>query len=142
MGLWSRFWNLMKAILFKNMKEMEVEHAEAVYDSAIEKKIERFHQLKRSVGALVARREKLARDLDMAKSNLKQVRNDLEGAIATNNAQLGPILLQKKDQTEEEIDRLKNDLEQAAKEVEGYKALLLEMEGSIKELKREALRSG
>ena len=141
MGLWSRFWNLMKAILFKNIKEMEVEHAEAVYDSAIEKKIERFHQLKRSVGALVARREKLARDLDMAKSTLKQVRNDLEGAIATNNAQLGPILLQKKDQTEEEIDRLKNDLEQAAKEVEGYKALLLEMEGSIKGLKREKEQS-
>jgi phage shock protein A len=67
MGLWSRVWNLFRAIIFKNVKEMEVEHAEAVYDSAIEKKVESFHQLKRSVGALVARRERLAVELETAK---------------------------------------------------------------------------
>ncbi|MBI2876804.1 MAG: hypothetical protein HYY20_07975 [Candidatus Tectomicrobia bacterium] len=141
MGLWGRFWNVMKGILFKNVKHMEIEHAEAVYDSAIEKKIERFHQLKRSVGALVARREKLALDLETARRNLKQVRGDLEGAIATNNTQLGPLLLQRQEQVEEEIDRLKAEFEQSTREVEEYKGLLIEMEGSIKVLKMEKERS-
>lgn len=141
MGLFSRMWNLFRAILFKNVKEMEVEHAEAIYDSAIEKKVESFHQLKHSVGALVSRRERLALDLETAKRNYKQVRNDLEGAIATNNTQLGPILLQKKEQLEDEIERLKADLEQSVKEVEDYKGLLIEMQGSINTLKVERERA-
>ncbi len=141
MGLWSRVWNLFRGILFKNVKEMEVEHAEVVYDSAIEKKMESFHQLKRAVGALVARRERLALDLETAKRNYKQVRSDLEGAIATNNTQLGPILLQKKEQLEDEIDRLKADLEQSVKEVEDYKSLLIEMQGGIHTLKVEKERA-
>ncbi|MSS70268.1 MAG: hypothetical protein EXS64_02140 [Candidatus Latescibacteria bacterium] len=141
MGLWSRVWNLFRGILFKNVKEMEVEHAEVVYDSAIEKKMESFHQLKRAVGALVARRERLALDLETAKRNHKQVRSDLEGAIATNNTQLGPILLQKKEQLEDEIDRLKADLEQSVKEVEDYKSLLIEMQGGIHTLKVEKERA-
>jgi phage shock protein A len=141
MGLWSRIWNLFRAILFKNVKEMEVEHAEAVYDSAIEKKVESFHQLKRAVGALVSRREKLALELETSKREYKQVRNDFQGAITTNNTQLGPILLQKKEQLEDEIDRLKTDLEQSVKEVEDYKGLLIEMQGSINNLKVERERA-
>ncbi|MBI4531262.1 MAG: PspA/IM30 family protein [Candidatus Latescibacteria bacterium] len=141
MGLWSRVWNLFRAILFQNVKEMEVEHAEAVYDSAIEKKVESFHQLKHAVGALVARREKLALELETSKRDYKQVRNDLEGAIATNNTQLGPILLQKKEQLEDGIERLKTDLEQSVKEVEDYKGLLIEMQGSITTLKVERERA-
>ncbi|OGG56889.1 MAG: hypothetical protein A3F84_10905 [Candidatus Handelsmanbacteria bacterium RIFCSPLOWO2_12_FULL_64_10] len=141
MGLWSRMWNLFRAVLFKNVKEMEVEHAEAVYESAIEKKVESFHQLKRSVGALVARRERLAVELEAAKRNYKQTRSDLEGAIASNNTQLGPILLQKKDQLEDEIDRLKADLEQSVKEVEDYKGLMIEMQGGINTLKMEKERA-
>jgi phage shock protein A len=141
MGLLSRVWNLFRAILFKNVKEMEVEHAEAVYDSAIDKKVESFHQLKRAVGALVARRERLAVELETAKRNYKQVRSDLEGAVATNNTQLGPILLQKKEQLEDEIDRLKADLEQSVKEVEDYKSLMIEMQGSIQTLKAEKERA-
>lgn len=141
MGLWSRVWNLFRAILFKNVKEMEVEHAEEVYDSAIEKKTESFHQLKNAVGALVARREKLTLELETGRRDLRQVRSDLEGAVATNNDRLGPILLQKKEQLEGEIERLKTDLEQSAKEVEDYKGLLIEMQGSIKELKVERERA-
>lgn len=141
MGLWSRAWNLFRAILFKNVKEMEVEHAEAVYESAIEKKVESFHQLKRSVGALVARRERLAMELETAKRNYKQTRSDLEGAVASNNIQLGPILLQKREQLEDEIDRLKADLEQSVKEVEDYKGLMIEMQGSINTLKAEKERA-
>lgn len=140
MGLWSRFWNLCRGILFKNVKEMEVEHAEVVYDSAIEKKVESFHQLKKAVGALVARRERLAVELETAKREYRQIRSDLEGAIATNNAQLGPILIQKKEQLEEAIERLKGDLGQSAKEVEDYKGLLVEMQGSINTLKVERER--
>lgn len=141
MGLFGRIWNLFRAILFKNVKEMEVEHAEAVYDSAIEKKVESFHQLKQSVGALVARREKLSLDLETAKRDYKQVRADLEAAVATNNTQLGPILLQKKEQLEDEIERFKTDLEQSVKEVGDYKGLLIEMQGSINDLKVERERA-
>lgn len=140
MGLLSRIWNLFRGILFKNVRELEVEHAEVVYDSAIEKKVESFHQLKQAVGALVARREKLAAELEAARRSHRQVRSDLEGAIATNNAQLGPILIQKKEQLEEEIERLKSDLGQSAKEVEEYKGLLIEMQGSINTLKVERER--
>ncbi|MBI2951148.1 hypothetical protein HYY27_03590, partial [bacterium] len=55
--------------------------------------------------------------------------------------QLGPILLQKKDQLEDEIDRLKADLEQSVKEVEDYKGLMIEMQGSINTLKAEKERA-
>ena len=141
MGLLSRVWNLFRGILFQNVKQMEVEHAEVVYDSAIEKKMESFHQLKRSVGTLVARREKLAAQLETARRGYKQVRSDLEGAIATNNTQLGPILLQKKEQLEDEIEGLKGDLGQTSGEVESYKTLLIEMQGSIGALKMEKERA-
>jgi phage shock protein A len=140
MGLLSRVWSLFRGMLFKNVKEMEVEHAEVIYDSAIEKKVESFHQLKKAVGALVTRRERLAADLETARRSHKQARSDLEGAIATNNAQIGPILIQKKEQLEEEIERLKGELGQSAKEVEEYKGLLIEMQGAITNLKVERER--
>jgi phage shock protein A len=141
MGLLSRIWNLFRGILFRNVKQMELEHAEVVYDSAIEKKMESFHQLKASVGALVARREKLAVQLEAARRAQKQVRSDLEGAIATNNSQLGPILIQRKEQLEDEIETLKGDLGQTSGEVENYKTLLIEMQGSIGTLKMEKERA-
>ena len=140
MGLFSRIWNLVRGVLYTNVKQMEVEHAEVVYDTAIEKKMESFHQLRRAVGTLVARREKLTAELETARRESKQVNADLEGAIATNNTQLGPILLQKKEQLEDQIERLKADLAQSAKEVEDYKGLLVEMQGSIGALKVEKER--
>jgi phage shock protein A len=140
MGLWRRIINLIKAILYKNVKELEVEHAEAVYDAAIQKKIENFHQLKRAVGALVARREKLAVELEQNQREYKQVKQDLEAAIATNDTKLGPILLQKKEQLEDAIEKFKADLEQARTEVEEYKVALTEMQGSIQSLKAEKER--
>jgi phage shock protein A len=141
MGMLGRIWNLFRGILFRNVKQMEVEHAEVVYDSAIEKKMASFHQLKASVGALVARREKLAAQLEAARREYRQIRADLEGAVATNNAQLGPILLQRKEQLEDQIEGLKTDVAQTSGEVESYKGLLIEMQGSIGVLKLEKERS-
>lgn len=141
MGLWRRIVNLIKAILYKNVKELEVEHAEAVYDAAIQKKIESFHQLKRAVGALVARREKLAVQLEQNQRDYRQTRQDLEAAIATNDNRLGPLLLQKKEQLEEAVEKIKTDLEQARNEVEEYKVALTEMQGAIATLKVEKERA-
>jgi len=136
-GLFARLGNLWQGFLSLWISDQEKKHPEIAYENAINSMVEKYSGLKRATAALIRRREDLEARLATATRELAQVAADLETAVATNQDDLALVLIQKKQQLEQETNELRAELELAMKEADSAKSSILQVQGEIKKLKAE-----
>src|SRR4029453_18966006 len=102
-GFFARLGNLWGGVVSLWISDVEKNHPEIAYENAINSMIEKYTQLKKATAAIIRRREDAeVRAAEKAKE-LAQVDADLQTALATDQADLGMVLIQKKNALTEEI---------------------------------------
>jgi phage shock protein A len=136
-GFFTRLGNLWKGFLSIWISDVEKGHPEIAYENAINSMIEKYSKLKSATGAIIKRREEVDERVKRAARDLAQTEAELNAAVETNQDDLAVILIQKKNQLEQELTEMRADLDTASKDAESAKASLLQVQAEIKKLKAE-----
>jgi len=136
-GFFARLSNLWRGFLSIWISDVEKRHPEIAYENAINSMVEKYSQLKAATAALIRRREELEQRLAIQTKELAQVSRDLNVAVETSQDDLAMVLIQKKNQLEQDGADVKVDMETAVKEADSAKASLMQVQGEIRKLKAE-----
>lgn len=139
-GFWNRMGNLWRGFVSLWISDVEKKHPEIAYENAINSMVEKYSKLKRATGAIIRRREDVNERLTKATAALQRVELDLNTAVATDQRDLGLILLQKKNTLSAEVAELSIELQSAVKDADSAKSSLLQVQSEIKKLKSERER--
>jgi len=136
-GFFHRLANLWKGFASLWIADIEKEHPEIAYENAINSMIEKYSKLKNATGAIIKRREDVDERLKKATRDLAQTEGELNAAVETNQDDLAVMLIQKKNQLDQDVVEMRADLDTASKDAESAKSSLLQVQGEIKRLKAE-----
>jgi phage shock protein A len=136
-GFFTRLSNLFRGFMNLWISDVEKEHPEIAYENAIGSMVEKYSRLKRGTAAIIRRRDEIQERFTRQSGELAQISQDLEVAVQTAKDDLALILIQKKSLLEKEVSELKADMEGAAKDAEGAKSALLQVQAEIKKLQSE-----
>jgi phage shock protein A len=136
-GLFTRLGNLWKGFLSIWISDVEKDHPEIAYENAINSMIEKYSKLKNATAAIIKRREDVDERLKRATRDLTQTEAELNAAVETNQDDLAVILIQKKNQLEQDVLEMRGDLDTASKDADSAKTSLLQVQAEIKKLKAE-----
>ena len=137
MGFFSRVGNLWKGFWGLFISDMEANNAEAVYESAIEERIQKHRELKKAVSGIVYLRNKLATELEQKQAALAEIQPQIPVAIEEGEDEAALVLIQKKDELNTAIAEIQAELEKVSAQADGAKAGLLAFRGEIEKLKRD-----
>lgn len=137
MGFFSRVGNLWKGFWGLFISDMETNNAEAVYEAAIEERIQKHRELKKAVSGIVYLRNKLQTDLEEKQSALADIQPQIPVAIEEGEDEAALVLIQKKDELTQAIAGIQGELEKVSVQAEEAKAGLVAFQGEIEKLKRE-----
>jgi phage shock protein A len=129
-NLWNGFWGLF-------ISDMEANNAEAVYESAIEERIQKHRELKKAVSGIVYLRNKLSTELEQKQAALAEIQPQIPVAIEEGEDEAALVLIQKKDELNGAIAQIQAELEKVSAQAEDAKAGLVAFQGEIEKLKRE-----
>jgi phage shock protein A len=136
-GFLARLSNLWRGFLSLWISGLEKEHPEIAYENAINGMIEKYSALKKATAAIIRRREDIEAGLKASRTELAQVAQDLDAAVATNQDDLGVMLIQKKTQLSTDVAELEGEMQASVKDAESAKASLIQVQGEIRKLKAE-----
>lgn len=137
MGFFSRLGNLWRGFLSIWISDVEKAHPEIAYENAINSMVEKYTRLKTATANIIRRREELDARFTQVNRDLQQTEAQLAAALDTNQDDLSVILIQKKNELNQELTELRADLDLAQKDADSAKSSLLTVQGEIKKLKAE-----
>jgi phage shock protein A len=140
-GFFARLGALIHGLLFGWVREREQDNPRAVYEHAIQKRIERYRELKNAVAGILYTRNKLEAELAERRGELARTLRDLERAVARNDDAAGLALIQHKQAVLEDVARAEREVETLRGEAEEAKVNLLRFREEIKALEREKGRT-
>jgi phage shock protein A len=129
-NLWNGFWGLF-------ISDLESNNAEAVYEAAIEERIQKHRELKKAVSGIVYLRNKLSTELEEKQAALAEIGPQIPIAIEEGEDEAALVLIQKKDELTAAIVQIQLELEKVSAQAEDAKAGLVAFQGEIEKLKRE-----
>src|SRR6185295_8481750 len=130
-GFFGRLGNLWKGFVSLWFSDVERNNPEIAYENAITSMIEKYSALKRATAAIIRRREELEQRHGAQAKELAQVTQDLNVAVETGQDDLALVLIQKKNALDAEVADLQKDLAAAAKDADGAKASLMQIQSEI-----------
>ena len=136
-GFIARLGALIHGLLFGWVREREQDNPRAVYEHAIQKRIERYRELKNAVAGILYTRNKLEAELADRRGELARTLRDIERAVARNDDTAGLALIQHKQSVLEDVARADREVETLRSEAEEAKLNLLRFREEIKALERE-----
>jgi phage shock protein A len=137
MGFFSRLGNLWRGFLSIWISDVEKAHPEIAYENAINSMVEKYTRLKTATANIIRRREELDARFSQVNRDLQQTEAQLAAALDTNQDDLSVVLIQKKNELNQELTELRGDLDLAQKDADSAKSSLLTVQAEIKKLKAE-----
>jgi phage shock protein A len=135
-----RFFKLFGGKFSRWIKAREARDPEAVYESAISDRVQRYQQLKTAAAGVIYMRNKLERELREKLVEMNEVDEEAGQAADMNEDQCALILIQRKHVLEADCTRLREELGQLTAEAEDAKKNLISFKGEIEKLKVEKVR--
>jgi phage shock protein A len=137
MGFFSRIGNWFTGIMSLFVSDLEKKNPEAIYEAAIEGRIEKHRELKKAVSGIVYLRNKLDTDLQTKTKALAEIQTQIPVAIEEGEDEAALVLIQKKDELTSSITEIQAELTRVSAQAEDAKKGLVAFQGEIEELKRE-----
>ena len=137
MGFFSRIGNWFSGIMSLFVSDLEKKNPEAIYESAIEGRIQKHRELKKAVSGIVYLRNKLDTDLQTKTKALAEIQVQIPVAIEEGEDEAALVLIQKKDELTGSIADIQAELARVSTQAEDAKQGLVAFQGEIEELKRE-----
>src|SRR4051794_13548576 len=118
MSFLRRVRNLARGLLAQWIGRREHRNPEAVYEAAIQGRVEQYARLRGAAAGVLYLRAKLARELDAATAGLRRVRAQLELAVERDDDAVALVLIERRDGLDAELVRLRAELAELEKEAE------------------------
>ena len=135
-----RIRNLLGGKLSRWLRLRESRDPEAVYEAAINQRLQRYNQLRSAAAGVIYARNKLANELKEKTARMQVVGEQIEQAADVNEDECALVLLRQKQTLEEDCARLRGELGELTAEAEDAKKSLLGFNGEIASLKAEKIQ--
>ena len=137
MGFFDRLSQIWKGFIGLWISDLESRNPEAVYEAAIEERINKHRDLKKAVSGIVYLRNKLQAELDAKTAELTEINAQIPVAIEEGEDEAALVLLEKKNELESSITSLTAELQKVRAQAEEAKSGLIQFQAEIEKLKRE-----
>lgn len=135
-----RVRNLVRGLLAGWVRRREHANPDAVYEAAIQGRLEQYTKLRRAAAGVVYMRTKLARELEARTTELARLKVQLDLAVAGNDDAVALALIERRRVLGEDVERLKVDCAELESEAETAKKNLGTFHGEIARLRDEKTR--
>jgi phage shock protein A len=140
MRAFSRLRNLLQGIFAQWVGHRERRNPAAVYEAAIQERVERYRTLREAAAGVLYVRGKLAKQLEMQSNELTHLRRQLHIAVDRGDDPAALALISRRDAATTEVERLTEELSELTHEAETAKANLIAFQSEIARLKDEKVR--
>lgn len=140
MAFLRRLRNLVRGVLAQWIGRREHRNPEAVYEAAIQARVEQYARLRGAAAGVLYLRAKLARELEATTAGLRRVRAQLDLAVERDDDAAALVLIERRDGLDAELVRLRAELGELDKEADVAKKNLGTFHGEIARLRQEKVR--
>lgn len=140
-GLLARLFALLRGGASRWLRGREEESPHAVYENAIQQRLEQYQELKDAVAGILYTRNKLEGELGEHRRELARTQEDLQRAVRGGDDDAGLALIQHKHRLEGEVERGEREAEGLRQEADQAKASLVRFRDEIRSLERERGRA-
>jgi phage shock protein A len=118
----------------------ELRHPGAVYEAAIQQRIEHYGKLRRAAAGVLYMRGKVSGELEERSAMLASLHSELSAAVDRDDDGVALMLIERKAALDADIERLTRELKEITAEAEVAKKNLVSFRGDIAQLRDEKLR--
>ena len=118
----------------------EQKNPAAVYEVAIQERLDQYVKLREAAAGVLYMRSKLVRDAELKSSALKALKRELDYAVDHDQDDVALALIGRRDALAAEADRLTAELTELTREAEGAKDNLVTFQEEIVRLREERVR--
>ncbi len=140
MIFFSRLTNLVRGLLNQWILRREHRNPGAVYEAAIQERLDQYGKLRTAAAGVLYMRTKLGRELEQKSTELRRVRRQLELAVDRDDDDAALALIGRRDGLSQEVERLTGELHELDEEAEIAKKNLSAFQGEIARLRDEKVR--
>lgn len=135
-----RIVNLIRGAAGQWLGRREHRHPGAVYESAIQERLEQYGTLRQAAAGVLYMRSKLAKDLELRSAELQRVTSQLGVAVDQDDDVAALALIARRDTLTGDIDRIGAELQEITAEAETAKRNLVGFRNDIERLREEKVR--
>jgi phage shock protein A len=139
-GLVARFNGLLRGLFASWLREREEQRPRAVYEHAIQQRVDQYAELKRAVAGILYMRNKLEAEIGERGSELARTLEDVRRAVRRHEDDLALTLVEKKQALVEELEHAERELGGVRDEADEAKSNLVRFREEIRSLEREKTR--
>jgi phage shock protein A len=137
----SRFVNLIRGAVGHWLGDRERKHPGAVYEAAIQGRLQQYGQLREAAAGVIYMRSKLAREVSERTRDLALIARQLELAVERDQDDAAVALLVRREGLRADVERLTKDLDELTAEAETAKKNLIAFQQEVVRLRDEKHRA-
>jgi len=140
MAFVSRLYSLVRGGLSNWLGGRERKNPAAVYEAAINERLEQYVKLRQAAAGVLYMRSKLAREVEMKTAALRGLTRELEYAVDHDHDDVALALIGRRDVLSAEVARVTEELAELNREAEAAKKNLVAFQGEVARLREEKVR--
>jgi phage shock protein A len=140
MAFFARVRNLIRGLLAQWIHRREHRNPGAVYEAAIQGRLEQYTKLRAAAAGVLYMRTKLARELEAKSEELRRLRAQLDIAVERDDDEVALVLIGRRETLNGDIERLTAELGELDTEAEMAKKNLGAFHTEIERLREEKVR--
>ena len=136
----ARMQNLIRGLLGQWLGRREQRNPEAVYEAAIQERLEQYAKLRQAAAGVLYARTKLSKEMQLKSAELARVDKHLDIAVDHDDDAAALALISRRDALHAEVERLTGELSDLTGEAETAKKNLIAFQQEIARLREEKVR--
>jgi phage shock protein A len=136
----ARMQNLIRGVLGQWLGRREQRNPEAVYEAAIQERLEQYGKLRQAAAGVLYARTKLSKEMQLKSTELARVDKQLDIAVDHDDDAAALVLISRRDALRAEVERLAGELGELTGEAETAKKNLTAFQQEIARLREEKVR--
>lgn len=140
MRFFARIQNLLRGTMSQWLGHREHRNPGAVYEAAIQERLNQYAKLREAAAGVLYLRTKLARELQLKSSELTRLGSQLDIAVDHDDDAVALVLIGRRDAIAADVERLTGELAELTTEAEAAKKNLIAFHNDIARLREEKVR--
>ena len=137
----SRLTNLVRGSLTHWMGHRERRNPAAVYEAAIQARLEQYAKLREAAAGVLYMRSKLASEMELKAQALRTLNRQIDTAVEKDEDDVAVVLIGQRRALKAEVDRLSEELAALNGEAEIAKKNLVAFQGDVARLREEKVHA-
>jgi phage shock protein A len=132
--------NLIRGVLGQWLGRREQRNPEAVYEAAIQERLEQYGKLRQAAAGVLYARTKLSKEMQLKSAELARVDKQLDIAVDHDDDAAALVFISRRDALHADVERLTGELSELTGEAETAKKNLIAFQQEIARLREEKVR--